>query len=125
MRDVAAIGTINEALEMTYLGSGIVAKELAGRLVYPPRYPEGLSYAHFMRMFQENDRLNFPPELLVPLMRECRSTLPLEWLAHRMGYAIHSQSVTSVLEAIRDAMVRIGEAPRFLVCENGRVEAVR
>lgn len=125
MRDVSSILTVNEALEMTYLGSGIPAKELAGRLVQPPRYPEGLSYAHFMRMFQENDRLNFPPELLVPLMRECRSTLPLEWLAHRMGYALHEQSLGEILKTIRDAMVEIGQAPKFLICENGRMEAVR
>lgn len=115
VRDLASIGTMTEALELCWMGSGVPAKVMADRL--------GIDYGHFTRMFREHDRRHFPPDLIVALMRESGSVLPLEWLAAQLGYALHAQSLRSILEAIRDAMVVSGkDAPRFTIKESGRVE---
>lgn len=115
---LAAIRTLTGACFLAWKGSGVPAKEMAARL--------GVEYGHFVRMFREHDSRHFPPDKIVPLMRECGSLLPLEWMAHQMGYCLHEASLTAILETIRDAMVKIGgEPPRFTICENGRVEAVR
>lgn len=111
---LAGIATLTEALEMCWKGSGIPAKEMAGRL--------GLGYGHFMRMFHQHDQLHFPPELIVPLMIECKSVLPLEWLAYQMGYSLHEKTMSDVLRAIRDALQRNGQWVDFLVRDSGLVE---
>lgn len=110
---LASIETFNDALFLCWKSSGVPAKEMAVRL--------GLGYNHFMRMFQENDRLHFPPEKIEALMRESKSLLPLEWLAWRMGYALHEKSMTDVLRAIRDAMNRDGRSVDFHVHQSGRI----
>ena len=56
------------------------------------------------------------------LFRSSGSVLPLEWLAAQMGYRLHAQSLAGVLEAIRDALLADGRAPRFTIKDSGRVE---
>lgn len=121
MERLRSIRSATEALELTWKGSGLDPKEVAGRLV-SPEFPGGVGYDHFVRMFRQHDRRHFPPELIEVLMRECDSVLFLEWLAWRMGYALHERSLSSVLVAIRDALLADGRAPRFTINESGRVE---
>lgn len=119
---LAAIKSGKEALELTWLASGLKPKALAPRLILAPQFPNGVDEGHFTRMFREHDSRHFPPELIEVLMRESRSVLFLEWLAWRMGYALHEQSLGSVLVAIRDALLEDGRVPRFTITDNGRVE---
>lgn len=104
VNDLASIKTLNEALERCWRMSNLPAKEIAARLE--------IGYGHFMRMFNANDPLHFPPEKIVALMIECGNLLPLEWLAWQMGYALHDLSLGAILAAIRDALVD-GKEPRF------------
>lgn len=101
-----SIKTLTEAMEHCWKGSGIPAKVLADRF--------GIDYSAWVRMFSAHDPRNFPPDFLPRLMQECQSTLPLEWLALQMGYRIHAQSLEEVLLAIRDALVKEGQNPRFM-----------
>jgi hypothetical protein len=71
---------------------------------------------------RQGDAMNFPPDLIVRLMQECKSLLPLERLAWRMGYSLHEQSLGTILTAIRDAMLADGKSPKFAVLANGRIE---
>ena len=82
------ITTMTGALDCCWKGSGMPAKVMADRL--------GIEYRHFMRMFNVDDSRHFPPDLIEMIMRESRNTLPLEWLAARMGYRIHEQSLGKV-----------------------------
>jgi len=109
-----SIRTLTEACELCWRGSGIAAKDMAGRL--------GIEYGHFVRMFRAGDSRHFPPDLIPALMNECKSELPLEWLAFQRGKSLHEKSLTVVLEAIRDALVADGKAPRFSVNNYGTVE---
>jgi hypothetical protein len=109
------IPTLTRALELCMKGAGIEPKEMAARL--------GVGYDHFTRMFREHDSRHFPPDLIPRFMEECKSALPLEWLAWQMGYCLHERTLAAILESIRDAMVTAGgEAPRFLLMANGRLE---
>lgn len=112
--ELASIATLTEAVERMVAVAGIAPKDMAERL--------GLSYGHYVRMLRRGDAMNFPPDLLERAMRECKSVLPLEWLAYRMGYALHDMTLTSILAAIRDAFTEDGKAVRFMFCGNGRVE---
>jgi hypothetical protein len=109
------IGSLTEAVALTIDGSGICRKAMADRL--------GIESRHLNRMLNGCDNRHFPPDLLRVVMAECKSTLPLEWLAWSMGYAIHSHSVADSLAAIRAAMVQLGVDPKFVILENRRVEA--
>lgn len=109
-----SISCMTEALELAVRGSGVAPKAMADRL--------GIGYDHMCRMFRRHDSRHFPQDLLEALMRECKSTLPLEWLAWRMGYRLHEKSLGLVLEAIRDALLADGRAPKFSIHEHGRVE---
>jgi hypothetical protein len=110
------ITTMTGALDCCWKGSGMPAKVMADRL--------GIEYRHFMRMFNVDDSRHFPPDLIEMIMRESRNTLPLEWLAARMGYRIHEQSLGDVLVAIRNALQLTGQSPRFAIHANGRIEPV-
>jgi len=111
------IGSMTEAISLTVKGSGLAPKEVADRL--------GIEVRHLNRMLNRWDSRHFPPDMLVRLMEECRSLLPLEWLAWKMGYCLHERSLGDILAAIRDAMVTVGAtAPRFAICDNGRVVRV-
>lgn len=111
---LTSITTLTGALDCCWKGSGLPAKVMADRLE--------IEYRHFMRMFNVDDSRHFPPDLIEKIMRESKNTLPLEWLAWRMGYRIHEQSLGDVLRAIRDLLQPHGQAPRFAICENGRIE---
>jgi len=112
---LADIGSLTQACELCVRGSGLAPKAVAVAL--------GIGYDHFTRMFREHDSRHFPPDLIVPLMELCKNLLPLEWLAYRMGYALHEKSLAAVLVAIRDALQADGRAPKFLICARGRVIA--
>jgi hypothetical protein len=112
---LASIKSYKEALRRCAEGSNIPLKDLAGRI--------GMGYRHLQRALNEDDPVNLSYQKAEALMRECKSTLPLEWQAHRFGYALHSYSVTEVLVAIRDAMLAEGKEPKFLIGAHGRVEA--
>lgn len=110
---LASITTMTQALELAWKGSGIPAKEMADRL--------GIDCGHFTRMFREHDSRHFPPDLIAALMQECKSVLPLEWMAWRMGYALHEQSMGGILASIRDALLAEGKLVRFVIHGSGRV----
>lgn len=112
---LASIKSMTEALALTIDGA-VSRKVMADRL--------GVELRHLNRMLNGDDSRHFPPDLIERVMVECKSLLPLEWLAWRMGYAIHELSLGDVLVAIRDALLE-GRAPRFAICENGRMEEVR
>lgn len=114
--DLASIESMTEAIARTVDASGLGLKVVADRL--------GIEVRHFNRILHPHDSRHFPQDKLVDLMRVCKSLLPLEWLAYQMGYALHEQSLRSILEAIRDAMVSDGKAVRFVVHATGRVERV-
>lgn len=115
-REVAleSIASLTEAIGLTVKGSGFCLKTMAARLGVEPK--------HLNRMLNVYDSRHFPPDLIVTLMVESKSVLPLEWLAWKMGYRLHDQSLTAILETIRDAMVAVGQEPKFAVCANGRIE---
>ena len=111
---LASIRTLTEAIELCWKGSGVPAKEMAERL--------GIGYSHFQRMLNHNDSLHFPPDLIAALMVESKNMLPLEWLAWRMGYALHEKSMTEVLRAIREALTKDGRWVDFVIQDSGRVD---
>jgi hypothetical protein len=113
--NLESIRSLTHAVALMIDGSGICRKVMADRL--------GIEARHLSRMLNGEDSRHFPPDMIDKAMDICGSTLPLEYQAWRRGYAIHSHSVVGVLEAIRDAMVRIGEAPKFVIHANDRVEA--
>lgn len=112
---LSGIETLTEACERCWRATGLPAKRVAAEL--------GIDHKHWTRMFNPFDARNFPPDKIVPLMEFCKNTIPLEWLAFRMGYALHDKSLTAVLVAIRDALEKDGRAPVFRLC-GCRVEAV-
>lgn len=114
---LASIATLTEALERCWRVSGMPAKQVAGLM--------GVEYGHFVRMFRSHDSRHFPPDLIAPLMVECKSLLPLEWLAWRMGYCLHEKSTAAILVALRDVLQADGRTPNFLIHDNGRIERVR
>ena len=114
--DLSDIGSFTEACERCWKGSGLPAKVVADHL--------GIEYKHFVRMFNRNDPRHFPPDKIEDLMIVCKSVLPLEWLAWRQGYALHSLELTDVLRAIRDVLSEDGRRPLFKICENDRLEKV-
>lgn len=105
------ISTMTEAIAAAAAGSRVAPKLLADRL--------GIEYSHFQRMLSSTDSRNFPPDLLPTLMHETGSLLPLEWLAFRMGFCLHEQSLTGVLKAIRESLTR-GETPKFSFSDYSR-----
>lgn len=113
--DLEAVASMTEILALTVKRSGVAPKVLAGRL--------GIELCHFNRMMNPFDSRHFPTDKLPLLMRETASTLPLEWLAARMGYRLHEKSLGQLLEAMRDAMVAMGaDVPKFSIHEHGRIE---
>lgn len=113
---LVSIVSMTEALNLCWKGSGLPSSELADRL--------GIGYSHFMRMMNPNDHMNFPVDLIPRLMTECKSILPLEWLAWQMGYRLHDKSLTQVLVAIREALAKDGASPRFSIRASGVVVSV-
>ncbi len=99
------IETLTEALERCRLLAGLSPKQVAAEL--------GIGLSHFSRMMNVNDALNFPPDRMIPLMRLCGNVLPLEWLAYRMGYALHEKGLNEVLRAISSALCVEGRQPVF------------
>lgn len=108
------IGSMTEAVGRMIDGAFGCRKVAAERL--------GVEARHLNRMLSPFDNRHFPPDLLRKAMRECNSLLPLEWLAREMGYRLHEKTMTSILEAIRDAMTKDGRDVRFLIAGSGRVE---
>ncbi len=104
------IGSLTEAIALTVKASGMSPEEVSGLL--------NLEIGHFRRMLNKHDARYFPPDLLVPLMQVCKSLLPLEWLAYQMGYALHDLTLRDVLVAIKDALMKDGKTPKFLICGN-------
>jgi len=109
------ITTLTEACERCYKLAGLVPKQVAAEL--------GIDYKLFVRMFNRNDPRHFPPDLIVPLMKLCKNVFPLEWLAYRMGYALHSVEMTDLLLALKE-IVDVRGGSRFMITETGRVERV-
>ncbi len=109
-----SIGSMTEAVARMVDGSAGGRKGVAHAL--------GVEERHLNRMLNIYDNRHFSPDLLEGAMRECQSLLPLEWLAWRMGYAIHSHTVAGILEAIRDSLTANGTSPKFVIMEHGRVE---
>jgi hypothetical protein len=103
--ELGSIATFTEALHHCWLGSGVCAKDMAGRL--------GIDYNQFVRMFSGSDSRNFPPDLIPALMRESKSVLPLEWLAWQMGFQLYTKDMLNVLDAIRTALEKDGRSARF------------
>lgn len=111
---IESIGSMKEALKLCLDASGVEPKEMADRL--------GIDCGHLTRMLRPMDDRHFPPDLIVPLMRECKNVLPLEWMAAQMGYALHEESLKTILEAIRDAMTEDGKDVKYVVMPSGRIE---
>ena len=107
------IGSLTEACERCWKGSGLPAKVVAAEL--------GIDYKHWTRMFNRNDSRHFPPDKIIALMVLCKSVLPLEWQAWKMGYALHDQELTVVLRALHELIAANG-TPKFRICDSGRVE---
>lgn len=111
---IASIVTMTEALDLCRKGSGIPAKVMAGRL--------GIGYDAFVRMFNADDPRHFPPDLIPALMRECKSRLPLEWLALQVDMVVHDKEIIVILDAIRTALADPGKEVRFCFKSGGGVE---
>lgn len=110
------IKSLTEACERCYRLAGLEMKQVAAEL--------DLGVTHVSRMFNPHDSLNFPLDKVLALMDLCGNVLPLEWLAWRKGYALHSLDLTDVLRAIRDVLSEDGRRPLFKICENDRLEKV-
>lgn len=111
---IASIVTMTEALDLCWKGSGVCAKDMAGRL--------GINYEVWGRMFNPNDSRHFPPDLIPALMRESKSRLPLEWLALQVNMVVHDKEIVVILDAIRAALVEPGKEVRFCFKAGGGVE---
>jgi hypothetical protein len=114
---LASILTMTDAINLTVRGSGLPPKDLACRL--------GIGYEHFMRMLNKDDSRNFPPDLLRALCVECKSTLPLDYLAWSLGYCLHEKSMTAILVAIVDAFAAEGKEVKFHISASGRIERLK
>jgi hypothetical protein len=102
---LAEIHTMTRACYLAWQSSGIPGKELSARM--------GIGYEHFTRMMNEGDSRHFPIDLLPALCTECKSILPLEWFAWRMGFKLHTMDYTNVLDAIREVLCSGGRQPKF------------
>ena len=111
---LAGIKSMTMAIERCAELAGFSPKVMADKL--------GVSYGHYVRMMRQGDAVNFPPDLIEKAMVECRNTLPLEWLAWRMGYRIHEQSLGDVLVSIHKALQLGGKTPQYAIHQNGRLE---
>lgn len=112
--DIGSIETMTQALARCVEASEYEPKQVAAML--------DIEVGHLGRALRENDSRNLPQDKIVELMRVCGNVIPLEWLAAQMGYALHEESLRSILEAIRDAMTKDGKDVKYRVLASGRVE---
>lgn len=114
--DVRSIETMTQALRLCADASGKSDKELADAL--------DIEYGHFSRMLRETDSRNFPPEKLDLFMRECGNVIPLEWLAMKMSFYLHEESMHEILVSMRDALLKQGGELKFSISACGTVREV-
>ena len=74
---------------------------------------------------------DFPINEILPLMAVCKNTLPLEWLAHNTGHALHTteqhEALFAVLSALPDTEVKYSVSPyqrKLVTTANGQIEEI-